>query len=135
MKISKIHLCTLFFLPPWFWKISVDPRFCWVQKSSPPPVPLPPSQRGGGHYVTSSGKVREKVPGPWKFRRYSVMYPEFFLGRPVHTLNPQRCHNGWPWSKKISKFVSKDIPKMHSQALSVLKFLSKTFFKLLKLTL
>ena len=22
--------------PPWFWKISVPPGFCWLQKSSPP---------------------------------------------------------------------------------------------------
>ena len=36
----------LFFFPPWFWKISVPPRFCWVQKSRPPiSSPL------GSHYV------------------------------------------------------------------------------------
>ena len=37
--------------------------------------------------------------------------------------------------EKFSKFVPPDVLKMHSPAVSVLKFLCKTFSKLLKFTL
>lgn len=38
MKISKTPFPHSSPPPPlpWFWKILVSPRFCWVQKSSPP---------------------------------------------------------------------------------------------------
>ena len=58
-----------------------------------------------------------------------------FLGRLVHTLNPQRRHHSWHQAQKFSKFVPPNILKMQSLALSVLRFLYKTFSKLLKLTL
>ena len=37
-----------------------------------------------------------------------------FLGRPIHTLNPWRCHHGWCRAEKFSKFVLPDTLKMHS---------------------
>ena len=61
------------------------------------------------------------------YRRYSsitsVTHPEFFLGRPVHPLNPHRCHYGWRLVDEKSKFVSPDTLKMHSLTLSALRFL------------
>ena len=58
-----------------------------------------------------------------------------FLGRPLHTLNPQRRHHGWCQPGKFSKFVPQRALKMHSQGLSVLRFFCKTLSKLLKFTL
>ena len=49
-----------------------------------------------------------------------------------------QIHKGVTWlleSRKFLKFVSLDVLKMHSPALSVLRFLSKTFSELLKFTL
>ena len=58
-----------------------------------------------------------------------------FLGITVHTSNPERCHHGWRQAEEFLNFVPPDTPKMHSLALSVLRFLCKTFSKLLKFTL
>ena len=58
----------------------------------------------------------------------------FFLGRPVHTLNPRRRHR-LAQSEKVPKFVPPDILNVHSLALSVLRILCKTFSKLLNLAL
>ena len=58
----------------------------------------------------------------------------FFLGRPVHTLNPRRRHR-LAQSEKVPKFVPPDIQNVHSLALSVLRILCKTFSKLLNLAL
>ena len=61
---------------------------------------------------------------------------QVFLGRPVDTLNPGRCHHHvWCWAEKFSKFVSPDTLKMDSLATSLIRFLRKTLFKLLKLSL
>lgn len=49
-----------------------------------------------------------------------------FLGRPVHTLNPQRCYHGCLRVSNSSKFVP-DALKMTSLTLSVLRFLCETF--------
>ena len=65
----------------------------------------------------------------------SVTRPEFFLGRPVHISDPRRCRHGWRRAEKFSKFVPPNTLKMHSLALSVLRFLCKTFPKSLKLSL
>ena len=65
----------------------------------------------------------------------SVTYPEFFLGRPVHTSNPWRLHHGWCRACTFSKLVPRNNQKMHSLALSVRRFLCKMFFKLRKFTL
>ena len=54
-----------------------------------------------------------------------------FLSRPVHTLKPQRHQHGWYQLYKFPKPVPPDTPKMHSLDLFVLRFLCKTFFKLL----
>ena len=64
----------------------------------------------------------------------SVMYLELFLGRPVHTSNPQRHHHDWCQAEKFSKFAPSDTLNMHSWQ-SVFRFPCKTFSKLLKLTL
>lgn len=53
-----------------------------------------------------------------------------FLGRLIHILNPQRCHHGWCWVVKFSKFEPPDALKIHSVALYVLRF-HLTFSKLL----
>ena len=45
------------------------------------------------------------------------------------------CKLGWCQAGKFSKFVPPDTLKIHSLALSVLRFLCKAFSKLLKLTL
>ena len=59
-----------------------------------------------------------------------------FLGRLVDTSNPGRCHcHVWCRAEKFSKFVSPDTLKMDSLATSLLRFLRKTLFKLLKLSL
>ena len=58
-----------------------------------------------------------------------------FLGRPVHTSNPRRWHHGWRRVEKFSKFVPPETVKIRSLALSFLRFLCKSFFKLLKLSL
>ena len=55
-----------------------------------------------------------------------------FLGRPVHTQNPQRCHDGWCRGIKLSKSVPPHVLKMQSLALFVLRFLCKKFSKLLQ---
>ena len=34
-----------------------------------------------------------------------------FLGRPVHTSNPQRCHHSCRWAEKFSKFVLQMLSK------------------------
>ena len=49
-----------------------------------------------------------------------------------------QIHKGVTWlleSRKFLKFVFLDVLKMHSPALPVLRFLSKTFSELLKFTL
>ena len=46
-----------------------------------------------------------------------------------------RCEHVWRRVEKFSKFVPSDTLKMHSLALSVLRFLCKTFSKLSKLLL
>ena len=58
-----------------------------------------------------------------------------FLDRLVHISDPRRCHHGWRRAEKFSKFVPPNTLKMHSLALSVLRFLCKTFPKSLKLSL
>ena len=59
-----------------------------------------------------------------------------FLGRPVDTSNPGRCHHHvWCRAKKFSKFVSPDTLKMDYLTASLLGFLHKTLFKLLELSL
>ena len=58
-----------------------------------------------------------------------------FLGRLVHTSSPWRHHHGWSQAGTFSKFVPPNALKIHFLALSVLKFLCKTFPKLLKFTL
>ena len=65
----------------------------------------------------------------------SVTHSEFFLDRPVHISNPRSCHHGWQRAVKVSKFVPPDALNMHYVALSVFRFLCKTFFKLLTFTL
>ena len=65
----------------------------------------------------------------------TVTYPEFFGGQTVHTSNPRPRHHGWRYVVKFSKCVSPDALNMHYPALSVLRFLCKTFSKLLKFTL
>ena len=63
----------------------------------------------------------------------SVTCLEFFGGRPVHRAH--EAHHGRRRAGKFSKFVSPDALKMYSLALSVLRFLWKTFSKLVKYTL
>ena len=58
-----------------------------------------------------------------------------FLGRPVHTSNARSRQDGWRWAECFSKLVPPETLKKHSLALSTLKFLCKTFPKLLKLSL
>lgn len=55
------------------------------------------------------------------------------VGRTIHTLKPRRYHHGWYQVEKFSKFVPPDTLNMHSLALSAVRFLSKTFSKLLEL--
>ena len=57
-----------------------------------------------------------------------------FLGRPVHIWNAQRHHHGCCRAYTLSK-LSPNALKMHSKALSALRFLCKTFSKLLKFVL
>ena len=57
-----------------------------------------------------------------------------FLGRLEHTLNPWQLHHVLHQAEKF-KFVTPNALKMHSLALSVLRFLCKTFSKLIKFTL
>ena len=87
-------------------------------------------------WALSSGDTFHSMKGTatsvWKL---AVTYLEFFLGRPLHTLHPQRQHHHWCQVEKFSKFLPTDTLKMHSQALTVLQFLCETFSKLLKLTL
>ena len=65
----------------------------------------------------------------------SVTNLEFFGGRPVHTSNPQKTEPWLALNRYIFKIVPQNALKMHSLALPVLRFLCKTFFKLLKFTL
>ena len=65
----------------------------------------------------------------------SVIYAEFFLGKLVHTSNPQSCCHGCCWAEKFLKFMLPDTLKMHSLALPVVRFPWKTSSNLLKLTL
>ena len=65
----------------------------------------------------------------------SIDVSRVFLSRPVHTSNPRRQYHGWRQTGKFSKFVPPNALKMHSLALSVLRFLCKPFSKLLKLAL
>ena len=67
--------------------------------------------------------------------KVSSVVSRVFLGRPVHTLNPQRHDQGWRWGEKFSKFLPPNTQKIQSVALSVLRFLCNTFSKLFKLTL
>ena len=56
--------------------------------------------------------------------KYAVTYvSRVFLGRPVHTSNRCKRHHGWHRAEKYLKFVSLDTLKMHSLALSFLRFL------------
>ena len=58
-----------------------------------------------------------------------------FLGSRVHRLNSQRCPHSWHRAENFSEFVLPDTLKIDSLALPVLRFLCKSFPKLLKLTL
>ena len=64
-----------------------------------------------------------------------VMYPEFFLGIPVHTSNPRGRDYGWLLAAKFSKCLPLNALNMNSAALSELRFPCKTFPKLLKFLL
>ena len=67
----------------------------------------------------------EEISGQWKISYISlqtVMYPEFFWENQY----TNQTHKG---------FVPPDTLEMHSLVLSVLRFLCKTFLKLLRLTL
>ena len=59
------------------------------------------------------------------------MYPEVFL-TDRYTTQPMKA---LPWLAPSGEFVPPDNLKMHSLAMSVLRFLCKTIFKLLKLSL
>ena len=58
-----------------------------------------------------------------------------FLGRPVHMSKLRRRRHGLHRTENFSKFVPPDALKVHSRALSVLRFLCKIFSKLLQFTL
>ena len=49
-------------------------------------------------------------------------------------MNLEVCHHGWHGVGNLSKCVPADALKMHSLALSFLRFLFKTFSKLFKFT-
>ena len=57
------------------------------------------------------------------------------FGKTGTYINPWRRYQSWRRAVNVSKFVLPDALKMHSLALFVLRFLSKTFPKLLKFTL
>ena len=50
-----------------------------------------------------------------------------FFGRPVHTPNPRRRHHGWHQAEKFPKFVPPTTLKIHSLALSVLRFFCQNY--------
>ena len=82
------------------------------------------------HWIILSDTPNLRVP--WSI---SSDVSIVFLGRLVHISKPRRRHHGWRKAEKFSKCVPPDTLKMHSLALSVLRFLCKTFSKLLKVTL
>ena len=57
------------------------------------------------------------------------------FGKTGTYINPWRRYQSWRRAVNVSKFVLPDALKMHSLALFVLRFLSKTFPKLLKFKL
>ena len=79
-------------------------------------------------------KVALKLLGKTSYVRVHSDISKVFLGRWVHASNPRMCHHCWCLGETFPKSVHPNTLKMHSQALSVLRFLCKTFSKLLKFT-
>ena len=92
---------------------------------------LPP----GGMPLIANFIFKQFQPNPMILSYLKSNISRAFLDRLLHIWTQKRHHHGWCQGEKNSKFLPLDTIKMHSLALPVLRFFSKTFPILLKFTL